>query len=811
LTDDFIPIPTLEETPKIPEILPVLPLREVVVYPYVIQPLSVSREKSIRAIDAALVENRMILLVSQKQVEIDNPTPSDLYQVGTVAIIMRVLKLPDGRIRALAQGIQRVRIEYFTETENVFKARVEPMGDAEPKEPNIEIDALILSVKQNMEKSVALGKNLPQEVLVITNNLEAPGRLADLVASNLDLKLAQTQEVLEMGNPVDRLRRVHELLIAEIELLEVQQKITMVARGEMDKSQREYYLRQQLKTIQQELGEGSELSEEIQLFRDKIAKLIVPEEAKVEIDRNLKKLERMHPDSSETAVTRTYLEWMTELPWGQMTPDNLALKEAKKVLDEDHYGLNKIKDRLLEFLAVRKLKPEQRGTILCFVGPPGVGKTSLGKSIARAMGRKFARISLGGVHDESEIRGHRRTYVGAMPGRIVQAIHQVKSMNPVIMLDEIDKIGRDLRGDPSAALLEVLDPEQNNSFRDHYLNTPIDLGNVLFLANANELEPVHPAFRDRMEVIYLSSYTLEEKQAIARSHLIPKQLEKHGLKTKHLVFSDSGLKSIIMGYTREAGLRQLERELGAVSRKVARQLAEGTWKKKINVTENNLHLFLGPIKILKDERLSEPRVGVVTGLAWTAAGGDVLFVEALSMPGKGLLQLTGQLGEVMKESGNAALSYLRSRSEAFGLKPEIFQKRDIHIHFPEGSIPKEGPSAGLAMATALLSMLSGIPVRNTVAMTGEIDLRGDALAIGGLKEKSLAALRLGIYDIIIPHANLKDLEEIDPKVRKRLRFHPVKHVEEVFELALKGWVRPEKRKASKTNATRPHRGQVRPS
>ena len=798
MTDDFIPIPTLEETPKIPEILPVLPLREVVVYPYVIQPLSVSREKSIRAIDAALVENRMILLVSQKQVEVDNPTPSDLYQVGTVAIIMRVLKLPDGRIRALAQGIQRVRIEYFTETEELFKARVEPIGDPDPQGPNIEVDALIRSVKQNMEKSVALGKNLPQEVLVIANNLEAPGRLADLVASNLDLKLAQTQEVLEMGNPVERLRRVHELLIAEIELLEVQQKITMVARGEMDKSQREYYLRQQLKTIQQELGEGSELSEEIQMFRDKIAKLTVPEEAKIEIERNLKKLERMHPDSSETAVTRTYLEWMTELPWGQTTADNLALKEAKKVLDEDHYGLHKIKDRLLEFLAVRKLKPEQRGTILCFVGPPGVGKTSLGKSIARAMGRKFARISLGGVHDESEIRGHRRTYVGAMPGRIVQAIHQVKSMNPVIMLDEIDKIGRDLRGDPSAALLEVLDPEQNNSFRDHYLNTPIDLGNVLFLANANELEPVHPAFRDRMEVIYLSSYTLEEKQAIARSHLIPKQLEKHGLKNKHLIFSDSGLKSLIMGYTREAGLRQLERELGAVARKVARQLAEGVWKKKISLTEDNAHSFLGPIKILKDERLSEPRVGVVTGLAWTAAGGDVLFVEALSMPGKGLLQLTGQLGEVMKESGNAALSYLRSRGEAFGLKPELFQKRDIHIHFPEGSIPKEGPSAGLAMATALLSMLTGTPVRNTVAMTGEIDLRGDALAIGGLKEKSLAALRLGIHDIIIPHANLKDLEDIDPKVRKRLRFHPVKHVEEVFELALKGWVQPEKRTAQKT-------------
>ncbi|HJV23672.1 MAG TPA: endopeptidase La, partial [Holophagaceae bacterium] len=473
----------------------------------------------------------------------------------------------------------------------------------------------------------------------------------------------------------------------------------------------------------------------------------------------------------------------------------LDLKVAKQVLDEDHFGLDKIKDRLLEFLAVRKLKPENKGTLLCFVGPPGVGKTSLGRSIAKALGRKFARISLGGVHDESEIRGHRRTYVGAMPGRIVQAIHQVKSMNPVIMLDEVDKIGRDMRGDPSAALLEVLDPEQNNSFRDHYLNVPLDLSNVMFLANANELEPIHPAFKDRMEIIYLSSYTLEEKEGIATAHLIPKQMEKHGVTTKHMTLSAKGLRAIITGYTREAGLRQLEREIGAVCRKVARKVAEKKLKAKLAITDKNVHDLLGPVKLLQDERLKAPRIGVVTGLAWTAVGGDVLFVEALSMPGKGGLILTGQLGDVMKESAQAALSYIRSRGDAFGIDPEVFQKRDLHIHFPEGAIPKDGPSAGLAMATVLLSVIKGVKIKNTFAMTGEIDLRGDALAIGGLKEKSLAALRVGVHDIIIPKPNQKDLEEIDPQVRKFLRFHPVSHVEEVFELALEGWVRPDKPKA----------------
>ena len=785
---------TLEETPKIPEVLPVLPLRDVVVYPFVILPLSISREKSIKAIDAALVENRMILLLSQKQVEIDNPGPTDLYQVGTAALIMRVLKLPDGRIRALVQGLQRVRVEYFTETEDLFRAKVEPLADPDSPESSLEVDALLRSVKQTLEKAVALGKNLPQEVLVIASNLDNPGRLADLVASNLELKPPQMQEVLELAQPIARLRKVHELLLRELDLLEIQQKITMEARGEMDKSQREYYLRQQLKAIQQELGEGNELGEEIQVFREKLAKLTVPEDVMTEIERNLKKLERMHPDSSETAVTRTYLEWMTEVPWGITTEDNHDLTRAKEVLEEDHYGLDKIKDRLLEYLAVRKLKPGQKGTILCLVGPPGTGKTSLGRSVAKALGRKFARISLGGVHDESEIRGHRRTYVGAMPGRIVQAIHQAKTLNPLIMLDEVDKIGRDMRGDPSAALLEALDPEQNNSFRDHYLNVPLDLSQVLFITNANELDPIQPAFRDRMEIIHLSSYTLEEKLGIATRHLIPRQLDNNGVTAKQLAYSAKGLKSLIQGYTREAGLRQLEREIGAVARKVARKVAEGELKTKFTLTEKNVQDLLGPVKFLQDERLKAPRVGVITGLAWTSVGGDVLFVEALKMPGKGALILTGQLGDVMKESAQAALSYIRSRGDAFEIDPEVFQKFDLHIHFPEGAVPKDGPSAGLAIATVLLSVLKGVPVKNTLAMTGEIDLRGEALAIGGLKEKALAALRVGVYDIIIPEANLKDLEEIAPEVRSKLHFHPIKHVEEVFELALVGWVRPEKRK-----------------
>ena len=777
----------LEESPRIPEVLPVLPLRDLVVYPYVIQPLSASREKSINAIDASLVESRMILLLSQKETEVDDPDPSEMYRVGTAAIIMRILKLPDGRLRTLVQGLQRVRVEYFTETAPCLKAKVEPIIECDPLERSIELDATIRSVKQSLEKAVALGKSLPHEVLVIAANLDNPGRLADLVASNLDLKPQQMQDILELADTFQRLKKIHEFLLHEIELLEVQQKITMEARGEMDKSQREYYLRQQLKAIQTELGEGNELAEEIEGYRAKLSKLKVPEEAMAEIDRNIKKLERMHPDSSETAVTRTYLEWMTEMPWGLTSEDNLDLTKAKQVLEDDHYGLDKIKERLVEYLAVRKLNPDQRGTILCFVGPPGTGKTSLGRSVARALDRKFARIALGGVHDESEIRGHRRTYVGAMPGRIVQALHQVKTMNPVMMLDEVDKIGRDLRGDPSAALLEVLDPEQNNTFRDNYMNVPIDLSQVLFLANANELDPIQPAFKDRMEVIRLHSYTMEEKLGIARKHLLPRQIERNGVTSRHAAFTDKGLMALIQGYTREAGVRQLEREIGAALRKIARKVAEGALTKRFTITDKNLRELLGPVAFLQDERLKSPRVGVVTGLAWTSTGGDVLFVEALKMPGKGELLLTGQLGDVMKESAKAALSYIRSRGCDFDIDPKIFKETDIHIHFPEGAIPKDGPSAGLAMATVLLSALKGIRVKNTIAMTGEIDLRGDALPIGGLKEKALAALRAGVFEIIIPAANLKDLEEISAEVREQLIFHPVKHVEEVFRLALVDW------------------------
>ncbi|MCL1894472.1 MAG: endopeptidase La [Holophagaceae bacterium] len=788
MSDEIQVHPASDESPRIPEMLPVLALRDLVVYPYVIQPLSASREKSILAIDAALVESRMILLLSQKETDVDEPSPSDMYTVGTVAIIMRVLKLPDGRLRALVQGLQRVRVEYFTETIPYLRAKIEQINELEPSEPSIELDATIRNVKQSLEKAVALGKSIPQEVLVIATNLDSPGRLADLVASNLDLKPEQMQDILEIADSFLRLKKIHEFLLREIELLEVQQKITMEARGEMDKSQREYYLRQQLKAIQSELGEGAELAEEIEGFRAKLTKLKVPDEAMTEIDKNIKKLERMHPDSSETAVTRNYLEWMTEMPWGTISQDNLDLVKAQQILEDDHFGLDKIKERLMEYLAVRKLNPDQRGTIICFIGPPGTGKTSLGRSVARALDRKFARISLGGVHDESEVRGHRRTYVGAMPGRIVQALHQAKTMNPVMMLDEIDKIGRDMRGDPSAALLEVLDPEQNNTFRDNYMNVPIDLSQVLFLANANELDPIQPAFRDRMEIIHLHSYTLEEKLGIARRHLLPRQIERNGMTSKQVSISDKAITALIQGYTREAGVRQLEREIGSALRKIARKVAEGTLSKRFNITEKNLHELLGPIKFLQDERLKSPKVGVVTGLAWTSTGGDVLFVEALKMPGKGDLLLTGQLGEVMKESAKAALSYIRSRGDVFQIEASVFKEYDIHIHFPEGAIPKDGPSAGLAMATALLSVLKGIPVKNTMAMTGEIDLRGDALPIGGLKEKALAALRAGVFEIIIPAPNLKDLEEIGSEVREMLVFHPVKHVEEVFKLALVDWI-----------------------
>jgi ATP-dependent Lon protease len=767
---------------KIPKQLPILPLRDLVVYPFIIVPLSVSRERSLKAVDLALAENRMILLLTQKDSAIEEPTETDLYPIGTVAVIMRMLKLPDGRIRVLVQGVSRAKVEEFETGLQYLRARitriVEPSATS-----SLEQEALLRTVKKSLEKCSSLGKSISSEVMVIASNLEDPGRLADLTASNLELKVEDAQMVLRIVEPVQRLRKVNELLNKEIELLTMQQEINTHAREEIDKSQREFFLRQQLKAIQSELGEGNELGEEIEQYREKAEKIGMPKPVMEEVERQIKKLERMHPDSAETATVRNYLDWMVTLPWATQTKDNLDLSKAQGILDDDHYGLEAIKERILEYLSVRKLKKKMKGPILCFVGPPGVGKTSLGRSIARALGRKFVRISLGGVRDEAEIRGHRRTYVGAMPGKIIQSLFQAGSSNPVLMMDEVDKLGADYRGDPSSALLEVLDPEQNTTFRDHYLNVPYDLSNVMFITTANLLDPIHPAFRDRMEVIQLSGYTEEEKLHIARRHLIPKQVEEHGLMPDQTVFSDQALRAMVNGYTREAGLRNLEREIAKVCRKVARSVAEGKTS-PTRVTASALDHFLGIPKVVPEVALKSNQVGVATGLAWTATGGDILFVEATTMPGKGKLILTGQLGDVMRESAQAALSYARSRARDFGIPDDYFANHDIHVHVPEGAIPKDGPSAGITMATAMLSAFVEQPVQRAIAMTGEITLRGNVLPIGGVKEKVLAARRAKLSTVILPEGNRKHLEEIPKEVRKGLVLHFVSDVKEVFALAL---------------------------
>ncbi|MEK7282778.1 MAG: endopeptidase La, partial [Acidobacteriota bacterium] len=736
------PLEAPEDQLRIPKELPVLPLRDIVVYPFIIVPLSVSRERSIKAVDQALAENRMILLVSQKDSQIEEPAEKDLFNTGTVGVIMRMLKLPDGRIRVLVQGVCRARADEFLRGEQFTSARLTRIVEPSVK-PTMEQEAMMRTVKQSLEKSASLGKAISSEVMVIASNLEDPGRLADLVASNLDLKIDDAQNILKIIDPVPRLKKVHELLNKEIELLNMQQEINSHAREEIDKSQREYFLRQQLKAIQNELGEGNDLAEEVEQFRDKARKAKMPPKVLEEVERQVNKLERMHPDSAETATVRNYLDWMVNLPWSAQTKDTLDLKKAQRILDEDHYGLETIKERIIEYLAVRKLKKKMRGPILCFVGPPGVGKTSLGRSIARALGRKFVRISLGGIRDEAEIRGHRRTYVGSMPGRIVQGISQGGSNNPVFMLDEVDKIGADYRGDPSSALLEVLDPEQNYSFRDHYLNVPFDLSNVMFVATANLLDPIQPAFRDRMEVINLSGYTEEEKVEIAKRHLIPKQIEENGLSGAHVSFPDKAIQTIIQKYTREAGLRNLEREIAKVCRKLARRVADGEHG-PYRVSPGRAEELLGVPRVTPEMALVHNQIGVATGLAWTAAGGEILFVEATTMPGKGRLILTGHLGAVMKESAQAALSYARSRASDLGVAMNAFGEMDVHVHVPEGAIPKDGPSAGITMATAIISVLTNRPVRRSVAMTGEITLRGNVLPIGGVKEKVLAARRAKI-------------------------------------------------------------------
>ena len=773
-----------EQQMQIPGELPLLPLRDIVIYPFMIVPLFVSRERSIRAVDEALGEQRMILLDCQKDLDKEEPQQGDLYGVGTVAVIMRMLKLPDGRIRILVQGISRAHVEAVDSAGDCLHARLRVMEEVLAPERSLEVEALMRNVRGLMEKAANLGKNISPEVMAIIANLDDAGRLADLSASNLELKVEDAQSVLEIADTTERLRRVNELLNKEIEVLTVQQEINTQARADIDRSQREFYLRQQMKAIQGELGEGNDLAEDLLQFREKIEAAKMPKAAEEEALRQLKKLERMHPDSAETATLRSWMEIITELPWSKSSKDNLDLHKAERILNEDHYGLEKVKERILEALAVRKLKEKPKGPILCLVGPPGVGKTSLGRSIARALGRKFTRLSLGGVHDEAEIRGHRRTYVGAMPGRIIQAIQQAGTNNPLIMLDEIDKVGADFRGDPSSALLEVLDPEQNNSFRDNYLNVTFDLSNVIFMTTANILDTVQSALRDRMEVIRLAGYTEEEKLEIARRHLLPKQMEENGITARDLNLSRTALAAIIQRYTQEAGLRQLEREIGAICRKVARRIGEGH-KGAVRVSLKNLHEFLGAPKIIPEEALKKDQIGVATGLAWTVAGGDVLFVEALRMKGKGNLVLTGQLGEVMRESAQAAYSYAKSRARELEIDPEDFSNYDLHIHIPEGAIPKDGPSAGITLATALVSALAQRPVRKDVAMTGEITLHGNVLPVGGVKEKVLAARRARVTKIILPSQNQRDLDEVPKGLFKDVRFVFVDNMRQVFREALK--------------------------
>ncbi|MEW6487929.1 MAG: endopeptidase La [Thermodesulfobacteriota bacterium] len=761
-----------------------LPVRDVVVFPYMILPLFVGREKSVAAVDEALQGDRMLFLATQKEVATEDPEPDDLYEMGTAAMIMRMLKLPDGRVKVLVQGLSRARRKAVVAESPGYRVEVEVIEEAPAGKADFEAEALMRSVREKLDEIINMGKGISTEIMMILENVEDAGRLADIVAANVNLKVADAMQVLDAVEPKERIERIHALLDRELQVLMVQAKIKSAAKEEMNKSQREYFLRQQLKAIQEELGISDDRGEEIASLREKVEKAKMPTEARKEADRELQRLKDMPPSSAEAAVIRTYIDWLVEVPWRKVSKDNIDIPRAKAILDEDHYDLEKVKDRILEHLAVRKLKPSAKGPILCFVGPPGVGKTSLGQSIARAMGRKFVRMSLGGVKDEAEIRGHRRTYVGAMPGRIVQGLKKAGARNPVFMLDEIDKIGQDFRGDPASALLEVLDPAQNSTFEDHYLNVPFDLSKVMFICTANFIDPIPPALLDRMEMIHLSGYTREEKLHIARRYLVPRQMEEQGIDARHIDFSDDAVNLLIDQYTREAGLRNLEREVANLCRKVARKVAEGRVK-KYAITRRNLHRYLGPPRFLPEAEVEDDQVGVATGLAWTQAGGEILHVEVTTMKGAPKLILTGQLGDVMKESAQAALSCARSMAKDLGVAEDFFDQREIHLHVPAGAIPKDGPSAGVTMASALVSIMTGRPLDHTVGMTGEITLRGRVLPIGGVKEKCLAAMRAGLKKVILPERNRKDLEEFPPKLKKALRFHLVQTLDEVLAVALR--------------------------
>lgn len=767
---------------EIPEILPLMPVRDVVIFNDMLLPLFIGRDKSVRAVEHALEEDRFIFLAAQKDPVDEDPETEEIFTVGTVGKVLRMVKLPDGKIKALVQGIVKGRVLEYIDEKSFFKVRFEKIAESACPEMDVNTEALMRNVREQSEKILSLKGELSTEVSVVLESIETPGKLADLVASNLRLQVVEAQEILECQDQVERLTKVYGFLSREVELSTVQAKIQTDVRDEISKTQRDYYLREQVRAINLELGEQDEKIAELNEYKESIARVKMPADPEKEALKQLKRLGQMHPDSSESTVIRTYLDWMVELPWSTGTKDHLNIKRAAKILNEDHYGLEKVKDRILEFLSVRKLNPNVKGSILCFVGPPGVGKTSLGKAIAAAMKREFVRISLGGIRDEAEIRGHRRTYIGAMPGRIIQGLKQCGSNNPVFMMDEVDKLGSDYKGDPSSALLEALDPEQNSEFSDHYLNIAFDLSKVMFILTANQIDTIPSALLDRMEVIFLSGYSHEEKRTIAESYLLPRQIKENGLRKKHLQLSPGALDDIIQNYTIEAGVRGLERELGSVCRKIARKVAEGT-KVGHRVSRANLEKYLGPPKYLTEMDKEESQVGLSTGLAWTQVGGEVLYVETSIIPGKGELIVTGQLGDVMQESVKAAMSYTRHALANLGFKSS-FDDLDIHIHVPDGATPKDGPSAGIAVATSLFSAVVNRPVNCDVAMTGEITLRGRVLPIGGLREKSLGALRGGIKIILFPEKNIKDLSEIPQSVKKRITFVPVRHLDDVLEIAI---------------------------
>ncbi|HWP97174.1 MAG TPA: endopeptidase La [Syntrophomonadaceae bacterium] len=762
--------------------IPMLPLRGVLVFPYTVIHLDVGRKKSITAIEEAMLDTKEIFLATQKEAQTDDPEEEEIFTVGTVAEIRQVLKMPGGTMRVLVEGLFRAEVQNYLTHDPYIKVEVEIFRERADMK-TAEVEALMRTLISQFEQYVRISKKIPPETVVSVVAIEEPGRLADVIASHLNLRINEKQHILELEEIAARLNYLCELLVKEMEVLELERKINIRVRKQMEKTQKEYYLREQMKAIQKELGDKDERASEIEELREKIDQTHLPKEALEKAYKELDRLEKMPPMVAEAVVVRNYLDWLLSLPWGVETRDRLDLKMAEKILDEDHYGLEKPKERILEYLAIRKLAKKMKGPILCLIGPPGVGKTSLGKSVARALGRKFVRMSLGGIRDEAEIRGHRRTYVGSMPGRVLQSIKQAGSRNPVFLLDEIDKMTMDFRGDPASALLEVLDPEQNYTFSDHYLELPFDLSKVLFITTANSPYTIPRPLLDRMEIIELSGYTEEDKVHIAQGYLVPKQIKEHGLNNQHISFSEGAIRRMIREYTREAGVRNLERQVASICRKVARKVVEDSHT-SMNVTANSIPRYLGIQRYRYGVAETEKQVGVATGLAWTESGGDILSIEVALLKGKGRLTLTGKLGDVMKESAQAALTYVRSRAEELNINPEMLQSYDVHLHVPEGAIPKDGPSAGITIATALASAMSGRAVRNDVAMTGEITLRGRVLPIGGLKEKALAAHRAGIKTIIIPLDNKKDLADIPAPVRRQINFVPVSHMDEVLQETL---------------------------